>query len=62
MIGRPLRYREIPPEEAKQGMVGLGFPEAFANGFLILQTEAVGQPAFISGEVEKILARPAHLR
>ena len=62
MIGRPLRYQEIPPETTNQGMVGLGFPEAFADGFLILQAEAVGQPAFISGEVEKILGRPAHLR
>ena len=59
MIGRPLRYQEIPPETAKQGTVGLGFPETFADGFLILQAEAVGQPAFISGEVEEILGRSA---
>ena len=52
----------IPPETAKQGTVGFGFPETLADGFLILQAEAVGQPAFISGEVEKILGRPAHLR
>jgi hypothetical protein len=58
VIGRPLRYREIPREAAKRGMVDLGFPEAFAGGSLTLQGEAVGQPAFISGEVEEILGRP----
>ena len=59
MIGRPLRYREIPPEADRQDMVQHGFPEAFADGFLTLQAEAIGQPAFISGEVEEILGRPA---
>jgi hypothetical protein len=59
VIGRPLRYREIPPESARQGVVQHGFPEAFADGFLTLQNEDVGQPAFISGEVEEILGRPA---
>ena len=43
MIGRPLRYQEIPPETTKQGMVGLGFPKAFADGFLILQAEPVAR-------------------
>jgi hypothetical protein len=38
-------------------MVGFCCFEAFANGFLTLQAEAVGQPAFISGEVEKLLSR-----
>jgi hypothetical protein len=41
-------------------MVQHGFPEAFADGFLTLQNEDVGQPAFISSEVEEILGRPAH--
>ena len=34
-------------------MVQHGFPEAFADGFLTLQAEAVGQPAFIAGEVSQ---------
>ena len=40
-------------------MVQHGFPGTFADGFLTLQNEDVGQPAFISGEVEEILGRPA---
>jgi hypothetical protein len=59
VIGRPLRYREISPKAARQGIVQHGFPEVFADGFLTLQAEAVGQPGFIPGEVEEILRRPA---
>ncbi len=33
-------------------MVQHGFPRAFADGFLTLQAEPGGQPAFISGELE----------
>jgi hypothetical protein len=50
---------------AGDGQTGHGWsrlPQGVRCGFLILQAEAVGQPAFISGEVEKILGRPAHLR
>jgi hypothetical protein len=31
VIGRPLHYREIPPEAARQDMVQRGFPAAFAG-------------------------------
>jgi uncharacterized protein YbjT (DUF2867 family) len=57
-IGRPLRFQEVPPEAAKQGMIQAGFPEALADGFLAMQAESYGQPGLVSGEVEKILGRP----
>lgn len=57
-IGRPLRFEEVPPEAAKQGMVQAGFPEALADGFLAMQAESYGQPGLVSGEVEKVLGRP----
>lgn len=57
-IGRPLRFEEVPPEVAKQGMIQTGFPEALASGFLSMQAESYGQPGLVSGEVEKILGRP----
>lgn len=59
VIGRRLRYEEIPPEMAKKGMVEHGLSEAFASAFLSMMADTVGQPAFVSGEVEKILGRPA---
>jgi uncharacterized protein YbjT (DUF2867 family) len=57
-IGRPLRFQEVPPEVAKQGMIQAGFPAALAAGFLTMQAESYGQPGLVSGEVEKILGRP----
>lgn len=57
-IGRPLRFQEIPPEAAEQGMIQAGFPAALAAGFLAMQAESYGQPGLVSGEVEKILGRP----
>jgi uncharacterized protein YbjT (DUF2867 family) len=57
-IGRPLRFQEVPPEMAKQGMVQAGIPEAAAAGFLAMQAESYGQAGLVSGEVEQILGRP----
>jgi uncharacterized protein YbjT (DUF2867 family) len=59
VIGQPLHYQEIPPEAAKQGMVGLGFPEAFVEAYLSLLAETVGQPALVTDEVDKAVGRPA---
>jgi uncharacterized protein YbjT (DUF2867 family) len=59
VIGRPLRYQEIGPEAAKQGMVQQGFPEPFVKALMARYARGVGQPAPTTGEVEKILDRPA---
>ena len=58
-IGRRLRYEEIPPDVAKQGMVAQGLSESFAAAFLSMLADTAGQTAFVSGEVETILGRPA---
>jgi uncharacterized protein YbjT (DUF2867 family) len=60
VIGRPLRYEEIPPETVKQGMVQRGFPEPFVEALMARYARGIGQPAPVTGEVEKILGRPAH--
>lgn len=57
-VGRPLRFQEVPPEAARQGMIQAGFSEALAEGFLTMQAESYGQPDLVSGEVETILGRP----
>ena len=59
VIGRPLRYQEIPPEAAKQGMVRHGFPEPFVEALMARYAREVGQAAPLTGEVERILGRPA---
>ena len=58
-LGRHLSYQEVPTEAAKQGLVAHGLPEPFVAALLAVQAEAAGQPAFVSGEVEKVLGRPA---
>jgi len=59
VIGRPLRYQEVPPEAAKQGMVQHGFPGPFVEALMARYGKEVGQAAPLSGEVETILGRPA---
>ena len=59
VIGRPLRYQEVPPEAATQGMVQHGFPGPFVEALMARYAKEVGQPAPLSGEVETILGRPA---
>jgi uncharacterized protein YbjT (DUF2867 family) len=59
VLGRPLRYQELPPEVAKQGMVQQGIPEAFVEALMARYAREVAQPAPLSGEVERVLGRPA---
>jgi uncharacterized protein YbjT (DUF2867 family) len=59
VLGRPLRYQEIPPETARQGMVQLGLPEPFVEALMGRYAREVGQAAPVTGEVERILGRPA---
>ena len=59
VIGRPLRYQEIPPEAATQGMVAQGFPQPFVQALMARYARGVGQPAITTSEVEKILGRSA---
>ena len=59
VLGRPLRYQEIPPEAAKRGMVEQGFPEPFVEALLARYARGVGQAAPLTCEVESVLGRPA---
>jgi uncharacterized protein YbjT (DUF2867 family) len=59
VLGRPLRYQELPPEVATQGMIQQGIPEAFVEALMARYAREVGQPAPLSGEVERVLGRPA---
>jgi uncharacterized protein YbjT (DUF2867 family) len=60
VIGRPLRFQEIPPEVAKQGMIAHGLPEPFVAGLMARYAKHVQQAQHpTTGEVEKVLGRPA---
>ena len=59
VLDRPLRFQELPPEAAKQGMIQQGIPEPFVEALLARYAREVGQPAPVTGEVERVLGRPA---
>jgi uncharacterized protein YbjT (DUF2867 family) len=55
-IGRPLRYEELSPAEAR---TELGFPPPVADMLFNAWSAAIGQPAYITRSVEDITGRPA---
>lgn len=59
VLGRPLRYQEIPPEAAKHGMVERGFPAPFVEALMVRYAKGEGQRATTTNTVEQILGRPA---
>jgi uncharacterized protein YbjT (DUF2867 family) len=59
VLGRPLHYQELPPDAAKQGMVAHGLPEPFVRALLARYAREIGQAAPVTGEVGRILGRPA---
>ncbi len=56
VIGRPLRFEELSPEEAPRA---LGWPPAVANMLLGAWAAALGQPAYVTHTVEQVTGTPA---
>jgi uncharacterized protein YbjT (DUF2867 family) len=59
VLGRPLRYEEIPDDLVRQRFVGLGFPPEFGDAYVAMLSTTIDQPALVTDEVHKILGRPA---
>jgi hypothetical protein len=59
-IGGRLRYQELPPA-AKQGMIAHGLPRAFVQAPMVRYARQVGAASAVTGQVERILGRPAPL-
>ena len=59
VLGRPLRYREVPPDLVRQRFIALGFPTEFADAYMAMLSDTVDRPALVTHDVEKILGRPA---
>ncbi|WP_445518250.1 NAD(P)H-binding protein [Streptomyces sp. NEAU-174] len=58
VIGRPLRYEEIPREAARERMSGGFVTPEMADSLLRVFAELVDRPQAISPEVERITGRP----
>jgi uncharacterized protein YbjT (DUF2867 family) len=59
VLGRSLRYREVPPDLVRQRFIALGFPTEFADAYMAMLSDTVDRPALVTHDVEKILGRPA---
>lgn len=59
VLGRPLRYEEVPADAAVAAMIQRGVDPAFARGLMAYQARGVGRPAVVTAEVDKALGRPA---
>ncbi len=57
VLGRPLRYQEVPPDLVRQRFIDLGFSAEFADAYMGLLEETVSKPALVTDDVEKILGR-----
>jgi uncharacterized protein YbjT (DUF2867 family) len=59
VLGRPLRYQEVPTDMVRQRFIGIGFPAEFADAYIAMLAATVDRPALVTNEVDKILGRPA---
>ncbi|UOX86800.1 NAD(P)H-binding protein [Amycolatopsis sp. FBCC-B4732] len=60
VLGRPLRFHEVPAEAAARGMVAGGLPEPFVTAMMARYAAHLARPQFPpTAEVEKIFGRPA---
>ncbi|MBW0014188.1 NAD(P)H-binding protein [Mycobacterium sp.] len=59
VLGRPLRYLEVPNDVVRQRFIGLGFSADFADAYMSMLAETLDKPALVTHDVEKILGRPA---
>jgi uncharacterized protein YbjT (DUF2867 family) len=59
VLGRPLRYVEAPPELVRQRFIGIGLGAEFADAYMSMLAESVGNPALVTHDVEKITGHPA---
>jgi len=59
VLGRDLRYQEVPPDMVRQRFIGLGFGTEFADAYIAMLEQTIDHPALVTHDVEKILERPA---
>jgi uncharacterized protein YbjT (DUF2867 family) len=58
-IGRPLRFEELAPEEARRVMMARGWPEPLADGALAAWGAMAEEPEPVTRTVEKVTGAPA---
>lgn len=60
VLGRQLRYEEVPPEAAAQGMIRRGMPEPFVSALMARYARHLARPQHpATDDVRRVLGRPA---
>ena len=60
VLGRQLRYEEVPPEAAARGMVRRGMPEPFVTALMARYARHLEHPQHpATDDVQRVLGRPA---
>jgi uncharacterized protein YbjT (DUF2867 family) len=59
VVGRPLRYQEVPAEAFKQGLTQRGLPQPFVDALVARYARGIGPAEAVTDEVQRILGRPA---
>ncbi|MFI6069992.1 NAD(P)H-binding protein [Actinoplanes sp. NPDC051343] len=60
VLGRPLRYQEIPAEAYRHAMVERGMSAAFVGALTARYARGTGAAETVTDDVEKVLGRRAH--
>jgi len=58
-IGRPLRFEELPPPEARRTLLDQGWPAAVADGALAAWAAMAHEPEPVTSTVEELTGTPA---
>lgn len=59
VLGRDVRWEEIPSAQAREEMVGAGWPASFADSALAAWAGMVDAPEPVTDTVERLTGRPA---
>jgi uncharacterized protein YbjT (DUF2867 family) len=59
VVGRSLRYHEIPAAAMRDRFLRLGFPAEFGDAYVAMLETTVDSPATVTNDVDQILGRPA---
>lgn len=59
VLGRPLRYCEVPAQAFRKRFADMGFPTGFADAYTAMLATSLDHPAIVTEHVAKILDRPA---
>ncbi|MFI6512179.1 NAD(P)H-binding protein [Streptosporangium sp. NPDC050855] len=59
VTGRPVRWEEVSPRDARRRMLDLGWPPPVADGVLAAQAALVTEPRAATATVEEITGTPA---